>query len=89
MKKNNSFIDFVPKSLYLRDSDTIPPKQLDNLAKSIYGSVSIIAAGSIPIDQIIKFGHTDTVTIDNLNITREENNKPALKTKNQKYIKLF
>ena len=92
-KEENALVDFVPQSLTLRDSYTISPQELDNYAKHIYTiGTNSISEGTIPaIEKIQKnWVNANTVTIDDLNITKEEKEKIfAEYEKLKKYIKLF
>lgn len=92
-KEDNALVDFVPQSLILRDSYTISPQELDNYAKHIYTiGTNSISGGTIPaIEKIQKnWVNANTVTIDDLNITKEEKEKIfAEYEKLKKYIKLF
>lgn len=77
-KQDKALIDFVPQSLTLRDSYTISPQELDNYAKHIYTiGTNSISEGTIPaIEKIQKnWVNANTVTIDDLNITKEEKEK--------------
>lgn len=92
-KEKKSLIDFVPRSLNLRDSYTISPQELDNYAKNIYTiGTGNIAEGTIPaIEQIQRrWVNANTITIDDLNITKEEKEKIDYEyDKLKKFIKLF
>ena len=92
-KEDNALVDFVPQSIILRDSYTISPQELDNYANHIYTiGTSSISEGTIPAIEKIqkKWVNANTVTTDDLNITKKEKEKIfAEYEKLKKYIKLF
>jgi ABC-type cobalamin/Fe3+-siderophores transport system ATPase subunit len=92
-KEDNVLVDFVPQSLILRDSYIITPHDLDMYANYIYNiGTKSISEGTIPsIEKIQKnWVNANTVTTDDLNITKEEKEKIFTEyEKLKKYIKLF